>query len=185
MVRHGCGRTGAIAFAFDVSWQWQLVWFCLLSLAAVLIALNYLRRNPLQSDRPLLNERAVQHIGQCYDLIDPIVNGRGSVKIGDLIWRVEGPELPKGSRVRVLGADGTLLKVTPAYCRKRSGNLDDVAHLTRDLRGCVIERPKRFGLALAASTLHFDLGEPCIGDLLRDHVVAGEGFEQAEGIAAR
>ena len=20
--------TGAIAFAFDVSWQWQLVWFC-------------------------------------------------------------------------------------------------------------------------------------------------------------
>ena len=28
--------TGAIAFAFDISWQWQLVWFCLLSLAAVL-----------------------------------------------------------------------------------------------------------------------------------------------------
>jgi len=106
--------TGAIAFAFDIGWQWQLVWFCLLSLAAVLIALNYLRRNPLQSDRPLLNERAVQHIGQCYDLIDPIVNGRGSVKIGDSIWRVEGPELPKGRRVRVLGADGTLLKVTSA-----------------------------------------------------------------------
>ena len=56
----------------------------------------------------------MQHIGQCYDLIDPIVNGRGSVKIGDSIWRVEGPELPKGARVRVLGADGTLLKVAPA-----------------------------------------------------------------------
>jgi membrane protein implicated in regulation of membrane protease activity len=27
---------------------------------------------------------------------------------------VEGPELPKGARVRVLGADGTLLKVAPA-----------------------------------------------------------------------
>ena len=53
--------------------------------------------------------------------------------------------------------------------------------LTRDLRGRVIERPKRFGLALAASTLDFDLGEAGIGDLLRDHVVAGEGFEQAEG----
>ncbi|HEY5732512.1 MAG TPA: NfeD family protein [Methyloceanibacter sp.] len=34
--------------------------------------------------------------------------------MGDSIWRVEGPELPKGARVRVLGADGTLLKVTPA-----------------------------------------------------------------------
>ena len=37
-----------------------------------------------------------------------------SVKIGDSIWRVEGPELPKGTRVRVLGVDGTLLKVTAA-----------------------------------------------------------------------
>jgi membrane protein implicated in regulation of membrane protease activity len=106
--------TGAIAFGFDVSWQWQLVWFSLLSLAAVLFAWNYLRRNPLQSDRPLLNERAVQHVGQCYNLVDPIVNGRGSVKIGDSIWRVEGPELPIGTRVRVLAADGTLLKVTAA-----------------------------------------------------------------------
>jgi inner membrane protein len=103
--------TGLLAFGFDISWQWQ---FCLLSLAAVLVALKYLRYNPLQSDRPLLNERAVQHIGQCYNLVDPIVNGRGSVKIGDSIWRVEGPELPKGARVRVLGADGTLLKVAPA-----------------------------------------------------------------------
>ncbi|HET7852531.1 MAG TPA: NfeD family protein [Methyloceanibacter sp.] len=106
--------TGLLAFAFDISWQWQLVWFCLLSLAAVLVALKYLRKHPLESDRPLLNERAVQHIGQCYSLVDPIVNGRGSVKIGDSIWRVEGPELPKGARVRVLGADGTLLKVAPA-----------------------------------------------------------------------
>ncbi|MGH6826769.1 NfeD family protein [Methyloceanibacter sp.] len=106
--------TGLLAFAFDISWQWQLVWFCLLSLAAVLVALKYLRNNPLHSDRPLLNERAVQHIGRCYDLVDPIVNGRGSVKIGDSIWRVQGPELPKGTRVRVLGADGTLLKVAPA-----------------------------------------------------------------------
>ena len=106
--------TGILAFAFDISWQWQLVWFCLLSLAAVLVALKYLRRHPLTSDRPLLNERAVQHVGQTFNLVDPIVNGRGSVKIGDSIWRVEGPELPKGTRVRVLAADGSLLKVGPA-----------------------------------------------------------------------
>jgi membrane protein implicated in regulation of membrane protease activity len=106
--------TGLLAFALDIGWQWQLVWFCLLSLAAVLLALKYLRKHPLHSERPLLNERAVQHIGQCYDLIEPIVNGRGSVKIGDSIWRVEGPELPKGARVRILGADGTVLKVISA-----------------------------------------------------------------------
>jgi membrane protein implicated in regulation of membrane protease activity len=106
--------TGLLAFAFDIGWQWQLVWFCLLALGAVVIALKYLRKHPLHSERPLLNERAVKQIGQCYELVDPIVNGRGSIKIGDSIWRVEGPELPKGARVRVLGADGTLLKVGPA-----------------------------------------------------------------------
>ena len=106
--------TGLIAFAVDVGWQWQLVWFCLLSVIFVVVAWKYLRKHPLESERPLLNERAVRHIGETHDLVDPIVNGRGSVKIGDSIWRVEGPELPKGARVRVLGADGTLLKVAPA-----------------------------------------------------------------------
>ncbi|MGA7457415.1 MAG: NfeD family protein [Methyloceanibacter sp.] len=103
--------TALIAFTYDISWQWQLLWFCGLSLAAVLLAAKYLRRHPLESERPLLNERAVQLIGQSFELIDPIINGRGSVKTGDTIWRVEGPELPKGARIKVVGADGTLLKV--------------------------------------------------------------------------
>jgi membrane protein implicated in regulation of membrane protease activity len=104
---------GIMAFAFDLSWQWQIVWFCLLSLSAVLIAWRFLRKHPLESERPLLNERASQHIGKCFDLVDPIVNGRGSVRIGDSIWRVAGPDLPSGVRVRVLGADGSVLKVAP------------------------------------------------------------------------
>jgi membrane protein implicated in regulation of membrane protease activity len=106
--------TGLIAFRYDIAWQWQLIWFCGLSLAAVLLAAKYLRKHPLESERPLLNERAVQLIGQSFDLIDPIVNGRGSIKTGDTIWRVEGPELPQGARIKVVGADGTLLKVVKA-----------------------------------------------------------------------
>ncbi|HET7211722.1 MAG TPA: NfeD family protein [Methyloceanibacter sp.] len=106
--------TGVVAFSYDVSWQWQLIWFCGLSLASVLLAAKYLRRNPLASERPLLNRRALQLIGQSFDLVDPIVNGRGSIKSGDTIWRVEGPELPRGTRITVVGADGTLLKVTEA-----------------------------------------------------------------------
>jgi membrane protein implicated in regulation of membrane protease activity len=106
--------TGLIVFAYDVAWQWQLIWFCGLSLASVLLAAKYLRGHPLSNDRPLLNRRAVQLIGQSFDLVDPIVNGRGSIKSGDTIWRVEGPELPKGTRITVVGADGTVLKVTQA-----------------------------------------------------------------------
>lgn len=106
--------TALLAFVYDISWQWQLLWFCGLSLAAALLAAKYLRRHPLESERPLLNQRAVQLVGQSFDLIDPIVNGRGSIKAGDTIWRVEGPELPSGARITVTGADGTLLKVRRA-----------------------------------------------------------------------
>ena len=106
--------TGLIVFRYDMSWQWQLVSFAVLSLMTVLLANRYLRQNPLESERPLLNERAVQLVGQSFELLDPIVDGRGSIKTGDTIWRVEGPELPVGARIKVVGADGTLLKVVPA-----------------------------------------------------------------------
>ena len=106
--------TGLIMFRYDLGWQWQLIWFCGLSLAAVLIANRYLRSHPSESDQPLLNRRAAQLIGQTYDLVDPIVNGRGSIHSGDTIWRVEGPALPKGATIKVVGVDGSVLKVEPA-----------------------------------------------------------------------
>lgn len=106
--------TGLIVFRYDIGWQWQILSFGGLSLVSALLANKYLTRNPSESERPLLNERAIQLVGQSFDLLDPIVNGRGSIKTGDTVWRVEGPELPRGTRITVVGADGTLLKVVPA-----------------------------------------------------------------------
>ena len=103
--------TGLIVFRYDITWQWQLIWFCGLSFASAFLAYKFLRKHPLETDQPLLNDRAAQLIGQNFDLVDPIVNGRGSIHSGDTIWRVEGPELPKGARIKVVGADGTLLQV--------------------------------------------------------------------------
>jgi membrane protein implicated in regulation of membrane protease activity len=31
--------TGLIVFRYDIGWQWQLIWFCGLSLASVLLAI--------------------------------------------------------------------------------------------------------------------------------------------------
>lgn len=109
--------TGLIVFRYDIGWQWQLIWFCALSLACVLLANRYLRRHPLESEQPLLNERAAQLVGHSFDLVDPIVNGRGSIRTGDTIWRVEGPELPQGARIKVVGTDGTMLRVEPDEAR--------------------------------------------------------------------
>lgn len=106
--------TGVVALRYEIAWQWQLIWFCGLSLVTVILVNRYLRKNPTETDAPLLNQRAAQLIGQTYELVDPIENGRGSVHAGDTIWRVEGPALPKGAQVTVVGADGSILKVEPA-----------------------------------------------------------------------
>ncbi len=105
--------TGLIVFRYDITWQWQLIWFCGLSLVTVLLVNRYLHKHPLESEQPLLNERAAQLIGRSFGLADPIVNGRGSVSAGDTIWLIKGPELAAGTRVKVVGVDGTVLKVEP------------------------------------------------------------------------
>ena len=107
------GIVGALALLFDVAWQWQLMLFAALSLAAVLTARKFLRTDDAQSDRPLLNRRAQQHVGKSYLVSDAIENGRGKVKIGDTLWRAEGPDAAQGTRVKVIGTDGATLMVEP------------------------------------------------------------------------
>lgn len=107
------GIVGALALVFDVAWQWQLVLFALLSLMAVVIARKFFRADDEQSERPLLNRRAQQHVGKSYLVADAIENGRGKVKIGDTLWRAEGPDAAQGARVKVTGADGATLMVEP------------------------------------------------------------------------
>src|SRR6185312_15010415 len=55
-----------------------------------------------------------QAIGQRYELIEPIINGRGKARVGDGQWLVSGPDLPAGSTVEVVAVQGTTLKVRAA-----------------------------------------------------------------------
>ena len=43
--------------------------------------------------------------------MEAIEQGSGKARLGDGVWKVSGPELPVGARVRVVGVDGTILKV--------------------------------------------------------------------------
>jgi membrane protein implicated in regulation of membrane protease activity len=94
----------------------QAVLFALLALAACFVYAKWLRpgleRRAPGSER--LNRRAEQMIGQRYELVEPIVNGRGKARVGDGQWLVSGPDLPLGSTVEVLAVDGTTLKVRAA-----------------------------------------------------------------------
>lgn len=61
-----------------------------------------------------LNRRAEQMIGQRYELVEPIVNGRGKARVGDGQWLVSGPDLPRGATVEVVAVAGTTLQVRAA-----------------------------------------------------------------------
>lgn len=85
-------------------WQLQVVVFLAMSIACALAGKKIMGRRGDQTDQPLLNQRGAQLVGRIATLAEPIVNGRGRVKIGDTTWRVSGPDLPAGTKVRVKSA---------------------------------------------------------------------------------
>jgi membrane protein implicated in regulation of membrane protease activity len=81
------------------------------------LAIKYLRLRAngqdAVTDQPALNRRAQQLVGRVVPLMDAIVDGHGRVQIADAFWDVEGPDLPTGTRVRIVGARGMTLLVQP------------------------------------------------------------------------
>lgn len=105
---------GALSVFVDWPWQGQIVLFAALSIASVLAWRRFGRTAGEQSDRPFLNRRAEGFVGRVITLEKPIVDGAGTVRIDDSVWRVRGPDAPAGSRIRVVGAEGALLVVEAA-----------------------------------------------------------------------
>jgi len=92
----------------------QVAAFVMLSFVSIQVYRKWFRSRARESDRPTLNRRAFQHIDRVIPLEQPIVAGRGRVKIGDAFWIVEGTDLPVGTPVKVIGTDGVILQVEPA-----------------------------------------------------------------------
>ena len=105
--------TGGMALLVNVYWPLQFVVFGVLALAAIWLWLRT-RKQEQPTDRPFLNRRAERIIGHEAVLDEPIRDGEGRVAIGDTTWRVTGPDLAAGSRIRVVDADGPVLKVEAA-----------------------------------------------------------------------
>lgn len=103
----------ALALPLDPVSQWFL--FGVLGLVSVGIGWKLRGRiNAKPEDHPTLNRRGAQLVGQVFPLESAIVDGRGRLKIGDAFWRAEGPDLPQGTRVRVVAVDGTVVQVEAA-----------------------------------------------------------------------
>ena len=102
---------GVISYFVPWQWQYQLVAFAVFALASIPLWRRYAGRVERAVDQPFLNRRADAFVGREFTLEKPIVAGNGTVKIDDTIWRLSGPDVPGGSRVKVVRADAATLVV--------------------------------------------------------------------------
>ena len=105
--------TGVTTLVFGVALGLQLGLFAILSLVAFTVGRRWYRDNPVPSEDPLLNDRMARLIGETVVVVSPIENGRGRVTVRDTVWLASGPDAEIGTRVRVVGAEGSCLKVEP------------------------------------------------------------------------
>jgi len=105
--------TGLVDGALGLSWQASTLLFALFSVAAVVIG-RLVTRPAVRQEAATLNQRGEALVGQFFTLETPMTRGEGRIRVGDSSWRVTGPDLPSGARVRVVRLDGTTLVVEPA-----------------------------------------------------------------------
>ena len=107
--------TGLIALAAGtMGWEYQVLVFAALSVVSVVAGRMWVRSRPTETDHPTLNRRGQQYIGRFFVLEAPLINGVGKLKVDDTTWKINGGDLPAGTRVRVTAANGTVLHVEKA-----------------------------------------------------------------------
>jgi membrane protein implicated in regulation of membrane protease activity len=106
--------TGILAFVPGISQAFQWVIFGALGLVSVLLWRRYSRGHADVTDQPFLNNRAERFVGHEAVIDTPIVNGFGKLRLGDTDWRISGPDLAAGAKVRIVGHDVGVLKVVAA-----------------------------------------------------------------------
>ena len=105
---------GIISLAIDWTWQWQCTAFVVFSAALFPLYWRFKHVATTPTDQPFLNQRTQGYVGRVYTLDKPIVDGNGTIRIDDTVWRVTGADLAAGRLVKIIRADGPTLFVEPA-----------------------------------------------------------------------
>ncbi len=105
---------GAVDFFFPMAMTAQVLIF-----AALVVALAFLGRRvygAMERVGPSLpSSRAHAMLGREFFLDQAIVKGFGTMRVDDSIWRVAGPDLPTGAKVKVVAIeDGVAIRVEKA-----------------------------------------------------------------------
>lgn len=89
----------------------KALFFAVMSVVSVVGWRVYQRKHPTKTKDSLLNRRGAQLVGQRFILSEALSGGRGHTKLGDTLWSVEGPDLPKGTEVEVIAVNANSLVV--------------------------------------------------------------------------
>lgn len=103
--------TGLVVLIQPIAWPLQWLMFAALALIFIFAWTSWNKSRREQTESPFLNRRADSFIGHEAVLEQPIAGGFGRLALGDTVWRVSGPDLPVGSRVRITGSEGAVLLV--------------------------------------------------------------------------
>ena len=107
--------TGIILAIVPLSFFWSILLFAVFAAIAVYLGQRFYGSRENAGDQPFLNRRADGLIGKTFPLHEAIKGGEGSIRVSDTKWRVRGPDMPLGAKVRVTGVeDATILIVEQA-----------------------------------------------------------------------
>ena len=103
--------TGMLAFVLPDAVALQIGVFAVVAVAMVYFGRRWFAANPIVSSDPLLNDRSARLVGEIVTVVEAIEHGSGRVKVGDSVWSAKGADAMIGSKVKITGANGSVLMV--------------------------------------------------------------------------
>ncbi len=108
--------TGLLLYVMpSLAWEYQTFVFAVLSVLSIVLWRHYYAKSPIATDEPLLNRRGEQYIGRVITLKEPIADGQGKVRIDDSTWKIEGPDCPVGTKIKIVGVDNVVFQVEAVH----------------------------------------------------------------------
>jgi membrane protein implicated in regulation of membrane protease activity len=104
---------GIVKWLFpSIDWEIQGLIFAIWAILSVMFWWKIQKNKPLNKEQLSLNHRAEQNIGKVFTVEEAIENGEGKIRVGDSLWLARSDnDIAKGSKVKVIAAEGTALRV--------------------------------------------------------------------------
>ena len=103
--------TGILSLFIDLTVAGQLTLFGLSTIFAVLGGRRWYLTHNVESENPLLNDRAAQLVGKTVTIVETVSATSGRVKVADGEWPAKGPDMEKGTVAKVAAVENGVLRL--------------------------------------------------------------------------